>query len=75
LGLTLECRYVICPAKTLQWNVIPGRYDGIFYENEIKDFVLTAEGARYVVDHQTLSTITINPSSLQVLIGLRVRLF
>ena len=75
LGLTLECRYVICPAKTLQWNVIPGRYDGIFYENEIKDFVLTAEGARYVLDHQKLSAITVNPSSLQVLIGLRVRLF
>jgi len=75
LGLTLECRYVICPVKTLQWNVIPGRYDGIFYENEIKDFVLTPEGARYVLDNQRLSTVTINPSSLQVLIGLRVRLF
>jgi hypothetical protein len=74
LGLTGEARYFLCPEASLGWNILPGRYDGIFHENEIKGFELTAEGIRYVLDNNKLSMITINPSSFQILVGLKLKL-
>jgi len=51
-----------------------GRYDGIFYENEINGFELTAEGIRYVLDNHKLSPMSLNPSSFQLLVGLKLKI-
>jgi hypothetical protein len=74
LGLAAEARYFLCPEVSLGWTILPGRYDGIFYENEIKGFELTAEGIRYVLDNHRLSPMSLNPSSFQLLVGLKLKI-
>jgi hypothetical protein len=74
LGLTVEARYFLCPEASLGWTILPGRYDGIFYDNEIRGFELTAEGIRYVLDNNRLSAMTVKPSSLQLLVGLKLKI-
>jgi len=72
LGLALEIRYFLGPEMAVNWNIPAGRFNGIFYEDQIRDVYLSAEDLRYVLDHQTLTPLRFNPSQIQIRVGLKL---
>jgi opacity protein-like surface antigen len=72
LALAVEGRYFLCPETTFDWTIPGGRFDGIFYEDEIRGVDLSAQELRYVLDRRTLSLFKFHPSQLQVRVGLKI---
>jgi len=73
LGLAVEGRYFLCPELSFDWTVPGGRFDGIFYEDQIRDVTLSAADLRDVLTHRTLSLLKFHPSQLQVRVGLKLK--
>jgi len=78
--LTVEIRYYFCPKRKFYWKWKTGLYDGILplatfgniYQGGIKDWEFNEQQADYA--EQLTTPLTLNPSSLQVGLGLKFSL-
>jgi hypothetical protein len=74
LGLVLDVRYFVAPEMAFNWTIPAGRFDGIFYQDQIRDVYLSAEELGYVLDHGTLTPLRYRPSQFQIRVGIKLGL-
>ena len=70
IGLSLDARYYLCPAKDLPWNFQLGDYNGVL--NTLTGYSFTQDDADYVTGLGTLTT-KVNPSFFKISAGLSFR--
>jgi len=69
IGLTAGFRYFLCPKREFEWKWKPGFYDGI--DAVITDWEFTSDNAKYAAS-KTTSPLKVNPSFLQLGLGIKV---
>jgi len=74
LGLALDVRTFVAPEMVFNWTIPAGRFDGIFYQDQIRDVYLSAEELGYVLDRGTLTPLRFRPSQIQVRVGVKFTL-
>jgi hypothetical protein len=70
IGLSLDARYYLCPAKDLPWNFQTGSYDGLL--DNLTGFDFTQDNVDYVLGLSDFMT-KINPSFFKFTAGLTFR--
>jgi opacity protein-like surface antigen len=70
VGLTLDARYYLCPAKDLPWNFQLGDYDGLL--NTLTGYSFTQDDVDYVLGVSDFMT-RINPSFFKITAGISFR--
>ena len=73
LRLAVEGWYFLCPKLRFDWAIPGGRFDGVFYEDQIRDVYLSAGELSYVLTHRTLSFLKLHSSQLQIRVGLKLK--
>ena len=75
LGLSVEARYFVCPAKTFTWDFVIGQYDGLYFSGEfpiLRNFPFTAADAQGILDDFKMTGLSVNPSFFQIVAGLKI---
>jgi opacity protein-like surface antigen len=69
LALLLDARYFFCPKKELDWTLVTGTYNGIFYTT-ITGQSFSASDASSALANMT--TFQVNPSFIQITAGIKI---
>jgi opacity protein-like surface antigen len=75
LGVSLEGRYFICPAQTLDWDFVLGSYNGLFFSSSnplMRNIPFDKSDVTFVNEGAKLANPRLTPSFFQLLAGLKV---
>ncbi len=67
----LDARYFLCGSKDLDWEYIPGIYDGL--EGTLSDWEFDQADVDYLVENELTTPLKINPSFFAVSGGVKIR--
>jgi len=70
IGLNVEARYFLNPTRDFDWTIVTGTYDGIY--GGVKGWTFSSDDAQYIFDNNLISTFKVNPSFLQLMLGLKI---
>ena len=70
IGLFLDGRYFLCPAKEFDWSFVTGTYDGIFYD-DITDVEIDQDALDYLGVGNNMKPFKVNPSFFRIAAGIK----
>jgi len=70
IGLFLDGRYFLCPAKEFDWGFVLGTYDGIFYDT-ITDVEFGQDDVDYLAEGNKVKPFKVNPSFFRIAAGIK----
>ncbi|MCJ7643577.1 MAG: hypothetical protein MUP28_03745, partial [Candidatus Aminicenantes bacterium] len=70
IGLFLDSRYFLCPAKEFDWGFVLGSYDGIFYDT-ITGFEFDQDSLEFIAEGNKMKRFKVNPSFFRIAAGIK----